>query len=71
MTSVDRAQVSDEWVCFDPLEVPPPRGELLWVVGPGMVGNKSPWYDGAIAWARLPRVPDSVKKRARTRWTTK
>ena len=63
--SIERVQVSTDWVCFDPLEVPPPLGELLCVINEGGVGQKSPWYEGAIAWAPLPRLPESVKKRVR------
>lgn len=52
-------------VCFDPEIDPPPRGETIWVVGPGNVGYKGLWYDGAIAWAYLPKLPQSVKARLR------
>lgn len=50
-------------VCFDPEVHPAPRGVTLWVVGPGGSGYKGHWYDGAIAWAYLPQLPESVKAR--------
>jgi hypothetical protein len=50
-------------VCFDPEIRPPPRGKTLWVVGPGGAGYKGHWYPGAIAWAYLPQLPESVKAR--------
>jgi hypothetical protein len=50
-------------VCFDPETHPAPRGVTLWVVGPGGSGYKGHWYEGAIAWAYLPQLPESVKAR--------
>lgn len=50
-------------VCFDPEVRHAPRGVTLWVVGPGGSGYKGHWYEGAIAWAYLPQLPESVKAR--------
>ena len=62
MSEIDvlTAEVS---VCFDPEIVPPPRGQTIWVVGPGNSGYKGLWYEGAIAWAHIPKLPASVKAR--------
>lgn len=50
-------------VLFDPLLYPPPVGQTLLVVNPGGVLTKSTWYEGAMAWGYLPKIPDSVKLR--------
>lgn len=64
--SVDiEASTAPVSVCYDPELVPAPRGMQLWVVGPGGVGSKSLWYEGAIAWAHLPQLPATVKARMR------
>ena len=53
----------DITVLFDPFEVPPPRGVNLLVVTVGNVLTQSNWFDGALAWGYLPKVPQSVKDR--------
>ena len=54
---------AEHWECFDPEIYPPPRGATLWVVNQGGSGYKGLFYEGAIAWAYLPRLPASVKAR--------
>ena len=48
---------------FDPLIKPPPKGQTLLVINNGGVLIKSQWYDGALAWGYLPKIPKSVKDR--------
>lgn len=48
---------------LDPEIHPPPRGEPLLVINPGGVLHRSQWYDGAMAWGHLPKIPMSVKNR--------
>lgn len=48
---------------LDPLINPPPKGVTLLVINPGGVLIKSTWFDGAIAWGYLPKIPQSVKDR--------
>lgn len=56
--------VNDEWVMYDPVEVHPPLGgENLLLLNAGGVLIQGPWHTGCLAWARKPRVPDSVKRR--------
>lgn len=52
---------------FDPLLFPAPAGQTLLVVNEGGVLHKSQWYDGAIAWGYLPKIPESVKLRHQQR----
>lgn len=54
---------NSEWMMFDPEVQPPPKGVTLLVLSEGGVLLKHPWYEGAIAWAYLPAVPQSVKDR--------
>ena len=48
---------------YDPLVNAPPRGAMLLVINEGGVLIKSAWYEGALAWGYLPRIPESVKAR--------
>lgn len=48
---------------YDPLIVPPPKGTKILVVNPGGVLLVSEWFEGAVAWGRLPQIPASVKAR--------
>jgi len=57
---ITTAQVTE---LFDPLIHPPPQGTTLLVINPGGVLTKSTWYDGAMAWGYLPKIPQSVKDR--------
>ena len=54
---------NEDWVCFDPLIKPPPKGKTLWVVNEGGSGYKGMRFPEAIAWANLPKLPQSVKDR--------
>ena len=59
----DPVNVHDNWTMLDPLIYPPPRGQTLLVINPGGVLTKGSWYEGALAWAPLPRIPQTVKAR--------
>lgn len=54
---------AEDWFCFDPLLKEAPKGKTLWVVNSGGSGHKGIWYPEAIAWAYLPKLPQSVKDR--------
>lgn len=59
----DPVKVHDEWEMLDPWLHEPPRGQTLLLINEGGVLSKGPWYDGALAWAPLPRIPATVKAR--------
>ena len=48
---------------FDPLIKPAPKGATLLIIQEGGVLIKSQWYEGAIAWGYLPKIPQTVKDR--------
>lgn len=52
-----------DWVLFDPLNNPPPRGVDLLVVTSGGVLTTGPWRDDYVAWGFRPVLPPSVKAR--------
>ena len=52
-------------VLLDPVDHPPPRGVQLLCVTIGCVLVRSQWTGDMIAWAPLPRLPESVKQRQR------
>jgi hypothetical protein len=52
-----------DWVLFDPLLRPAPKGETLLLINEGGVLIQGTWYPGALAWGRKPRIPQSVKER--------
>ena len=56
-----------DWLMYDPEEVPPPLGVSLLVLNEGGVLHVTQWYDGALAWAFKPNVPESVKARRATK----
>lgn len=58
-----RHPTNPEWVLFDPLLVPPPRGEELLLINEGGVLIKGQWTDDCIAWGHKPKIPASVKER--------
>ncbi len=62
-TPSDKPPTAQVTELFDPEIHPPPAGETLLVINPGGVLTKSTWYDGAMAWGYLPRIPQSVKLR--------
>jgi len=48
---------------YDPLIKPAPKGEPLLIIQEGGCLIKSQWYDGALAWGYLPKIPQTVKDR--------
>lgn len=52
-----------DWEMFDPLVVPPPSDADLLILNEGCTLKIGPWYEGALAWAYKPVVPQSVKDR--------
>jgi len=63
MISNDNPPTAKVTELYDPLVYPPPRGQTLLVINEGGVLIKSQWYDGAMAWGYLPKIPMSVKLR--------
>ena len=63
MNTSDKPPTASVTELYDPLINPPPRGETLLVVNPGGVLHRSTWYDGAMAWGYMPKIPQSVKDR--------
>jgi len=56
-----------EWVLYDPLEKPAPRGCNLVLINEHGVLILGQWYEGALAWGFKPKIPDSVKLRVSQR----
>lgn len=56
-----------EWELFDPVEQPPPKGVMLVLINEGGRLIEGFWYPGAQAWGYKPKIPASVKARARER----
>lgn len=49
---------------FDPVDHPPPSGNLL-VITRGGVLVKGPWTPDCLCWMPHPKIPESVKARQR------
>lgn len=64
LPTIDRDYLTTpDWVLLDPNDVIPPPGVKLLVLNPGGVLHVGMWYDGALAWAPMPKIPGSVKSR--------
>lgn len=59
----DKPKTAPVTELFDPLIHQAPKGETLLIIQEGGVLIKSQWYDGALAWGYLPKIPKSVKDR--------
>lgn len=56
-----------DWEMLDPTLHPPPLGVDLLLINEGGVLIKGKWYEGALAWHKKPKIPQSVKERV---WPT-
>ncbi len=47
----------------DPVEEPPPRSAKVLLLNPSGVAVIGPWAHWAVAWAPLPKIPQSIKNK--------